>query len=299
MNEADTCRAEVVPHSNSEIDARRSVTLEGEAVLGIDAAWTDRNPSGVALLQRKDGMWRSLRVAPSYATFCRHFGWNDSIPGAPIDAAEVLNACRQLLGGALPGVVAVDMPLATIPISGRRRADSKISRRFGHRGCAVHSPTPTRPGETGRKLQQGFETAGFVLATASRGDLPALIEVYPHVALLGLTGRERRIPYKAAKTSRYWPGQSLEMRRQRVLEEWAAILCGLGQEIEGIDLPLPGHVDAPSIPSLTRFEDALDGLICAWVAVQFLQDAAIPLGDATAAIWVPSTSMQFAGNAVS
>jgi hypothetical protein len=40
------------------------------SVLSIDAAWTVRQPSGVALVT-KDGAetWRGLGVAPSYAAF--------------------------------------------------------------------------------------------------------------------------------------------------------------------------------------------------------------------------------------
>ena len=38
-------------------------------VLGIDAAWTAREPSGVALVQRQASPWRCIAVAPSYAAF--------------------------------------------------------------------------------------------------------------------------------------------------------------------------------------------------------------------------------------
>jgi hypothetical protein len=34
---------------------------------------------------------------------------------------------------------------------------------------------------------------------------PALIEVYPHPALVELAGAVERLPYKAAKVSAYWP----------------------------------------------------------------------------------------------
>ena len=35
-------------------------------VLGIDAAWTAKNPSGVALVSRQGGQWMCRGLAPSY-----------------------------------------------------------------------------------------------------------------------------------------------------------------------------------------------------------------------------------------
>jgi predicted RNase H-like nuclease len=57
-------------------------------------------------------------------------------------------------------------------------------------------------------------TLGFPLATASTpaGTCPALIEVYPHPALIDLLDRDFRIPYKVAKTPRYWPNETLQER---------------------------------------------------------------------------------------
>ena len=39
------------------------------AVLGIDAAWTEDNPSGVALIAKDLPPWRCLGVAPSYESY--------------------------------------------------------------------------------------------------------------------------------------------------------------------------------------------------------------------------------------
>ena len=43
--------------------------LRPPCVLGLDAAWTLREPSGVALVSRIADQWRTLAVAPSYASF--------------------------------------------------------------------------------------------------------------------------------------------------------------------------------------------------------------------------------------
>jgi hypothetical protein len=38
-------------------------------VLGIDAAWTENEPSGVALIENSQGGWRCVAVTPSYDSF--------------------------------------------------------------------------------------------------------------------------------------------------------------------------------------------------------------------------------------
>lgn len=42
-----------------------------------------------------------------------------------------------------------------------------------------------------------------------------------------------------------------------------------------------------STSGLKRYEDSLDALVCAWAGAKYLEGAAMPYGDATAAIWVP------------
>ena len=39
------------------------------SVLGIDAAWTIKNPSGVALVAEIDQEWKLIRAAGSYSEF--------------------------------------------------------------------------------------------------------------------------------------------------------------------------------------------------------------------------------------
>jgi hypothetical protein len=38
-------------------------------VLGIDAAWTSNEPSGVALVRGTGSAWECIALAPSYASF--------------------------------------------------------------------------------------------------------------------------------------------------------------------------------------------------------------------------------------
>lgn len=270
---------------------------EDVAVLGIDAAWTDHQPSGVALVERHDRRWRCRSVAPSYDAFCRQFSWGEPVAAGPMDVEAVLRASAELLDGIPLAVVAVDMPLATVPIRGRRTADQRVSEQFGHRGCSTHSPNARRPGPTGERLPRALETRGFVLDTHGGCPRPALIEVYPHVALLGLMQCDHRLPYKVGKARRYWPGASVAERRRRLLHGWQQVLERLAETIGDMRLPLPPVSEEGSLASLKRYEDALDGLVCAWVGVQYLEGRAVSLGDETAAIWAPFVSMRYAKEA--
>ena len=50
-----------------------------QAILGIDAAWTEHEPSGVALIQGDRESWSVVCVAPSYDAFVA------SSQGVPVD----------------------------------------------------------------------------------------------------------------------------------------------------------------------------------------------------------------------
>lgn len=261
------------------------------SVLGIDAAWTLSQPTGVALAVEDRGRWTCAAVAPSYAGFARvaaggAVDWGGpSFPGEEADAAALLAAAAALAPGAEVSVVAVDMPLARGPILGRRPCDDAVARAFGGRGCGTHSPSERRPGAIGSRLQRSFEARGFSLATAEARPARSLLEVFPHTALLSLLPSPYRVTYKASRAGRYWPDTPPSGRRARLLEEWRRILAALGTRIARIDLPLPSA--PPRAGHMKRFEDALDALVCAWVGIEFLAGRASPYGDRFAAIWTP------------
>jgi predicted RNase H-like nuclease len=253
----------------------------GRAVLGIDAAWTEIQPSGVALAEEIGGEWRLATVAASYADF----GANRTDLSAA-SAAGLISASEAVCGRA-PAIVAVDMPLANTPIVARREADNAVSRAYGARHCSTHTPSAIRPGPVSDRLRAGFTDLGYQLATQAIAG-PSLIEVYPHPALVELTGAGRRLPYKAAKVRAYWPGLAPAARRVRLIEVWADIIAALDGVIIGVSaaLPLP-RADAP-VRRLKAFEDQLDAVVCAWSGICALEGAARPFGDLTAAVWIPT-----------
>src|ERR1700756_4245829 len=98
-------------------------------VLGIDAAWTGRQPSGVALAEETGRGWRLKAVASSYARFEALAGLAPEPPaerGMKPDASACPPPCRHLAGRE-PDLIAIDMPLSRLPITGRRKSDNLVS----------------------------------------------------------------------------------------------------------------------------------------------------------------------------
>lgn len=112
-------------------------------ILGIDAAWTERGSTGVALLASNGDRWRCVAVAPSYQSFIAQsegvpLDWSEpAFHGSAPRAADLLGAALRLAGAEVD-VVAVDMPLSTMPITGRRAAEPRC-RESSEAGAAPHT----------------------------------------------------------------------------------------------------------------------------------------------------------------
>jgi predicted RNase H-like nuclease len=259
------------------------------AVLGIDAAWTMTQPSGVASVVESLKGWRLAGVAPSYGQFLglvdptQQTGLRPA--GSQADSAKLI-ACASDLCGAPIGLVAIDMPLARTPIHGRRASDRAVSTAYGARQCGTHSPSALRPGTVGVILRDALAGLGYPLQTtslASRG----VIEVYPHPALVELAGAAKRLPYKVSRIRQYWPNAKPAERRQRLLHEWEGIVDLLECRINGVRAALPLPLATAATFELKAFEDTLDAIVCAWVAVCTMEGRAKPYGDDDSAIWIP------------
>ena len=265
----------------------RSEAIMG-AILGIDAAWTPNGSSGVALIRQVDAeRWESAAAEAGYSAFitrsdCGSFEkLNDQPP-----IRQLVQAAEHLAKTQVTLVVA-DMPLARHSIANRRVADQRVSEAFGARGCSTHSPTKDRPGLLSEHIRAGFEKSSYQLVTNAK-HLPnkALIETYPHPALLSLMSENYRLSYKVKNTAKYWSNSDRPARMEYLLDVLRSILDRLSREISGIDFEVPRI--AETFSELKPIEDKIDALICAWVGIQALDGKAEPYGDEEAAIWLPT-----------
>src|SRR5262249_27846237 len=129
-----------VGHPASQIAKRDAQT---RVVLGIDAAWTENQPSGVALVREAGPGWKCVGVAPSYSSFLAladgiPVDWSVKPKGTLLQADALIAAARELAGGEVE-VISADIPLATLRINGRREADKAVSRAFASNWCSTHS----------------------------------------------------------------------------------------------------------------------------------------------------------------
>ncbi|NJD36726.1 MAG: DUF429 domain-containing protein [Geobacter sp.] len=263
-----------------------------KVVLGIDAAWTNHNPSGVALVvQRTGAAWECLAVAPSYQEYMSLAGYAGAAPVIPalLQATETLlkrhNTPKQK-----PDIIAVDMPLWNQAglIQGRRPSDNSISLAFGGRGTAALPPTVERPGALSENFSNEFAKCGYTLAVAQNTPFARghhLVEVYPHPALLALLNSPYRVPYKMHKTKSYWAGFQIPERISKLLDVYRSINTALCNVLGDTGLQIPDNV--ATLSALKPYEDALDALICAWVGICCLEGKAKAYGDHQSAIWVP------------
>ena len=125
-------------------------------LLGIDAAWTATEPSGVALVSNASGQWRCLAVAPSYNSFValaagNAVDWTARPLASAPDPKQLLTAAHTL-AGAKVDLVTVDMPIATVPFDKRRKADDVVSADFGARHCGPTHPPKKGPVPKAQRL---------------------------------------------------------------------------------------------------------------------------------------------------
>jgi predicted RNase H-like nuclease len=264
-------------------------------ILAIDPAWTASYPSGVALVRRDVKGWSCVALAPSYDQFIdlangTPVDWTQRPFATPPSANALLDASRTLLGSSVD-LVCVDMPISRINIVGRRPADDEVSRRYGAQKCGTHSPSALRPGVLGEQFTRDLEKHGYQVASAMSpvATVPAVIEVYPHPALLQLLRAPTRVPYKIAKSASYYRNLEPRERRTRIVTTWREILFELTRVIANVTLELPPSSQLATIPNseLKRYEDTIDALICAWIGVNYLEGRCEAFGDEHAAIWLP------------
>ncbi|HSG79402.1 MAG TPA: DUF429 domain-containing protein [Acidimicrobiia bacterium] len=199
-------------------------------VVGIDLAWSDRNPSAGCAL---DGAGRIVDETP--------LGDDDEI--------------LAWIASIAPRVVAVDAPLLVPNETGMRPCEREIQRVYGGRGGGAHPAnrallTRTSGRIRGEDLARRLEGFGGPWDDAEG----TLIEVYPHPGMIEVFGLPRRLPYKRVPAAER-PGRLRELRR--LLESLT------DPPLRGARVPLDGSIRGRRAKAA---EDRLDARFCAWVA---------------------------------
>jgi len=207
--------------------------------LGLDLAWSDRNPSGLAAIDEA-GTILDLRADLR-------------------SDADVLGWIRAWRGTS--GVIGVDMPTIVRNPAGARRAENELRAVFGRFGAGPHPSNLARFPDGGRAARFIAELAGDgVVETtqiAPRDPRTIAVEVFPHPAHIRLFDLPGIFKYK--KKARPWPA---------VLGEWERYRAALAT-LAHADPPLVLDARVPERVGLRgykRWDDTLDALSCAYIA---------------------------------
>ena len=240
--------------------------------VGVDLAWGQRRPTGVAVLDA-DGRLLHLSAQQS----------DDEIVAAlaPWTRGDCL--------------VAVDAPLVVRNATGNRPAEAALNRDFARFDAGAHPTNTGKPEFSGTPRGTVLaERLGVDVGTDERPvrSRRRAIEVYPHAATVALFRLGRTLKYKNK------PGRSLPLLRAELLR-LMSLLESLGGERTAMHLAgneqwreLVATVGAAERKSeLRRAEDQVDAVVCAYVAlfVERQPDLVTTYGDpATGEIVTPT-----------
>lgn len=199
--------------------------------LGIDLAWGERRPTGVAVLDA-DARLRHLALV--------------------LADEEIRASLEPFL--APDSVAGIDAPLVVTNPTGSRPAEQALSRDFRRFEAGTH------PSNTGKPEFAAGTRGARVCALLGLQVHRTGVEVYPHAAIVALFGLETTLKYKAK------PGRDLESLRTELLrlmdlvetvvttdDAWAALRATV--------------VGATRKSQLRTVEDQVDAVVCAYVVL--------------------------------
>lgn len=212
-------------------------------LIGLDLAWGERNPDGVALLRLSGGSacLEDSRVVRG-------------------DEA-LLEWIHQAAPPAEPALILVDGPIVCPNRTGARPVDRETHLHFGryHAGC--HPSNQERCPRPSRLAQILISLHGFQLGWDLTAAPRLLAEVYPHPAMIRLFELEQIVKYKRGPA----PAQRREFSRLQSL--LTSCLARRFPEVV-INPLLQSLLKAPRTKSA---EDRLDAFFCAVIGLHHVR----------------------------
>jgi predicted RNase H-like nuclease/ppGpp synthetase/RelA/SpoT-type nucleotidyltranferase len=213
--------------------------------VGLDLAWGERNPTGVAVLDDRGRILHLSAVRTDDEIVAALAAYDDQ-----------------------PLVAGIDAPLVVTNATGSRPAERALSRDYRRFEAGTH------PSNTGKpEFRDG--TRGARVATLLGLELHATaLEVYPHAATVALFELPKTLKYKAK------PGRDLASLRSELLR----LMTLVETLVEPDDTwrALRASVEAATRKSELRVvEDQVDAVVCAHVALlaRTRPDAVTTYGD--------------------
>jgi len=261
-------------------------------ILGVDCAWTPHGTSGVALIKFQPNEKAELiKLGSSYDEFCLDgIKWSESAVGSTPNFHSLLQFCMS--HGWNVDVLALDIPLSSNLITGRRSCDDEISKAYGAKGAAVHTPNEQRPGKLAVDIYKQLTAANYMWNGNPKQD-KSFIEVYPHASIIELMKLDYRLPYKVQKKNKYLPKSSVEERNFNIISNLNRLRNCISEYIDKMDDNIPPL--NPNLKYTTNYlkgyEDTLDALICAITGMFYVLNQINSFGEGREKIWVIKNSI--------
>jgi len=207
-------------------------------ILGLDLAWGDRNPDGVALLEVTD---ISARLVDS-----RRVQGDDAL----------LGWIEQSAPRSEPALLLIDAPVVCPNATGSRPVDRDSHRVFGRQHAGCH-PSNQRLCARPLRLVTRLRALGIGIGWETGNPGRQMVEVYPHAALVRFFALDQILKYKRGPVA----SRRQEFRRLQALiaEHRAVVFPSLESS--------PLLEELLNRPWTKEAEDRLDAVICAGIGL--------------------------------
>jgi predicted RNase H-like nuclease/ppGpp synthetase/RelA/SpoT-type nucleotidyltranferase len=205
--------------------------------VGVDLAWGDRQPTGLAVLDEDAHLLHVSAVRTD---------------------EEIRTALTPYVEG--PCLVAIDAPLIVANPTGSRPAEQELTRDFRRFEAGAHPANTGKPEfANGTRGARVCKMLGLDMDPRS-GRKRRAIEVYPHPATVVLFGLGKTLKYKAK------PGRSVDLLRSELLLLMDHVERLVSIEDTWRDLRTRVETATRKV-DLRHVEDQVDAVVCAYVAL--------------------------------
>lgn len=223
--------------------------------LGIDLAWSSRNPTGLAALQWNGAEATLVEPLPTVLAYT-----NEEI------AFYIKNIAPH--GGV---VVAIDAPLTVPNQTGRRPGETELNKVFARFHAGAHPANRTRLADYNGGKVRGEELLLLLSSLDIRHD-PVIVprkqtrqafETYPHPAMVTLFRLDRILKYKAKPMIPY----DQRLKEFRKYQRHLRNLRGAEPSVALPKVLLSKSHLVEQGRALKAYEDRLDAVFCAYLAL--------------------------------
>lgn len=218
--------------------------------VGIDLAWSGKNGSGISIIEGDEKSSKLIKTEIKKTD------------------EEIINFIRENIGKN-EAIISIDAPLVVPNESGRRLAEAKVGELFRKFNAGAHPSNRKRLSSwdgriRGEDIAKLLEKEGYLHIPLNKKyeKIRSFFEVYPHPSIVVLFKLDKILKYKAK------PKRDYEFRYNE-FEKYIKHLKNLSKSDTKLILTkeiLEINVRELKAKKLKSYEDALDSILCAYIA---------------------------------